>query len=151
MLDSTDILILKCLQENAQQTTKAIAQQVNLTLTPTHDRIKRLENEGVIEKYVAILNKKKLHKKLTVFCNVTLDKQTQNNFVEFEESIRQFSEIVECSVVSGGFDYLLKIIVQDMETYNHFYQTKLSVIGSVAHISSFFVMSEVKHTTSLPL
>ena len=112
---------------------------------------KRLENEGVIEYFAAIINKRKLGKWLQVHCQVTLDKQTQHNFVEFEETIRNFSEVVECSVVSGGFDYLLKILVEDMEQYNVFYQNKLAVIEAVAHINSFFVMKEVKNTHSLPL
>lgn len=150
-LDKTDIKILQLIQENAQLTLKEIAQSINLSLTPTHERIKRMEQEGIIDKYVTILNKKKLGKLLVVYCNVTLDKQTQNNFVEFEEAIKNFAEVVECSVVSGGFDYLMKVIAQDMEAYNEFYQKKLSVLQSVAHISSFFVMSEVKSTTVLPI
>lgn len=150
-LDKTDFKILGLLQENANFTIKEIALATNLSITPVHERIKRMENEGVIGKYTAILEKRKLGKWLQVHCQVTLDKQTQTNFVDFEESIKSFSEVVECSVVSGGFDYLLKILVEDMEAYNIFYQTKLAVIESVAHINSFFVMKEVKNTMELPL
>ncbi|MES2517638.1 MAG: Lrp/AsnC family transcriptional regulator [Bacteroidota bacterium] len=150
-LDATDIRILQLLQENAQFTLKEISQKVNLSITPTHDRIKRLEQEGVISKYVTILNKKMLGNPLTVYCSITLDKQQKNNFEEFEEVIRQFPEVIECSVISGSYDYLLKVIAKDMEAYNEFYQKKLSDLQSVAHISSSFVMSEVKNTTVLPL
>lgn len=150
-LDASDIRILQLLQENAQYTIKEISQKINLSMTPTHDRIKRLEQEGVIEKYVTILNKKKLGNPMVVYCNITLDKQQKNHFEEFEQAIKQFPEVIECSVISGSFDYLLKVIVKDMSAYNEFYQKKLSDLQSVAHISSSFVMSEVKNTTVLPL
>lgn len=150
-LDASDIRILQLLQENAQLTIKEISQKINLSMTPTHDRIKRLEQEGVIDKYVTILNKKMLGNPMIVYCNVSLDKQQKNHFEEFEEAIKKFPEVIECSVISGSFDYLLKVIVKDMSAYNEFYQKKLSDLQSVAHISSSFVMSEVKSTTVIPL
>ncbi len=150
-LDETDVRILQLLQKNAQLTIKEIAAEINLSITPVHDRIKKLEREGVIEKYVTILNKKRLGKGLTVFCNVTLDKQQQENFQEFNEAMLQMPEVVECCVVSGTFDYLLKIIASDVESYHTFYQEKLATLKAISHISSFFVMSEVKSTTSLPI
>lgn len=151
MLDKTDIKILTLLQENSQLTFKEISQKINLSITPVHDRVKRLEKEGVIARYVTLLDKKKIGASLTVYCNITLDKQTKNNFSEFEEEILKFPEVIECNIVSGGFDYLLKIITRDMESYNIFYQQKLSVMQSIAHIHSFFVMSEIKDTTVLPI
>jgi DNA-binding Lrp family transcriptional regulator len=151
IIDKTDILILQLLQENAQLTLKEISQKIHLSMTPTHDRIKRLEHEGVIAKYVTILNKKMLGNPLMVYCSITLDKQQKNHFEEFEEAIKQFPEVIECSVISGSFDYMIKVIAKDMEAYNEFYQKKLSDLQSVAHISSSFVMSEVKNTTVLPL
>jgi DNA-binding Lrp family transcriptional regulator len=150
-IDVTDIRILQLLQENAQLTLREISQSINLSLTPTHDRIKRLEQDGVIDRYVTILNKKVLGNLMMVYCNITLDKQQKNHFEEFEEAIKQFPEVIECSVISGNFDYLLKVIVKDMSAYNEFYQKKLSDLQSVAHISSSFVMSEVKNTTVIPL
>ena len=150
-LDATDLRILQLLQENAQFTLKEISQKINLSMTPTHDRIKRLEQEKVIDRYVTILNKKMLGNPMMVYCNITLDKQQKNHFEEFEAAIIQFPEVIECSVISGSFDYLLKVIVKDMNAYNEFYQKKLSDLQSVAHISSSFVMSEVKSTTVIPL
>jgi Lrp/AsnC family transcriptional regulator len=150
-LDAIDLRILQLLQENAQFTIKEISQKINLSMTPTHDRIKRLEQEEIIEKYVTILNKKKLGNPLVVYCSITLDKQQKNHFEEFEGAIKQFPEVIECSVISGSYDYLVKVIAKDMEAYNEFYQKKLSDLQSVAHISSSFVMSEVKNTTVLPL
>ncbi len=150
-LDETDHRILQLLQTNAQLTIKEIAADINLSITPVHDRIKKLEREGVIEKYVTILNKKRLGKGLTVYCNVTLDKQQRENFQEFNEAMLQMPEVVECCVVSGTFDYLIKIIATDVESYHNFYQEKLATLKAISHISSFFVMSEVKSTTSLPI
>lgn len=151
LLDKIDIVILKILQENSEKTLKEIAQEINLSLTPTHDRVKRLETEGFINKYVGILNRKKLGIGLIVHCQVTLDKQTKNNFSEFEKTILNYPEVVECSMVSGSFDYLLKLVIKDMDNYNQFYQQKLAVLPSVAHISTLFVIQEIKSSTELPL
>jgi len=150
-LDALDIKILKILQNNSQHTLKDIAEQVNLSLSPTHDRIKRLEMDGYIQGYVGILNRKKLNLGLMVHCQVTLEKQNRSNFSEFEKSIKEFPEVISCHLVSGNFDYYLNVISEDVESYNRFYQEKLAVLPSVAHISSLFVMDEIKTTTSLPL
>lgn len=149
ILDDTDRKILNLLQGNALLTIREIAEQINLSITPVHDRIKKLEREGIIERYVTLLNRKALGRGLTVYCFVTLDKQRQESFLEFNEAIRQMPEVLECAVVSGNFDYLLKVVVSDMEAYNSFYQSKLSVLKSVSHMSSSFVMEEVKSTTAI--
>lgn len=88
---------------------------------------------------------------MVVHCQVTLDKQTRSHFSEFEQAIAQFPEVIACSLVSGNFDYYLKLVTKDVETYNKFYQEKLAVMPMVAHISSLFVMDEIKTTTALPL
>ncbi|MEN9959992.1 MAG: hypothetical protein RL045_242 [Bacteroidota bacterium] len=150
-LDALDIRILKIIQENSQKTLKEIAEQVNLSLSPTHDRMKRLEADGYIKGYVALLNRKKLNLGLLVHCQVTLEKQTRQNFSEFEKAIKAFPEVISCHLVSGNFDYYLNVLSADVESYNRFYQEKLAVLPSVAHISSLFVMDEIKSTTALPL
>jgi Lrp/AsnC family transcriptional regulator len=150
-LDPTDLAILGILQKNALATLKDISAEINLSVSPTHDRIKRLEADGVIDNYVALINRKKIDLGMVVFCHVTLDKQTKNNFAEFEQIILKFDEIISCSLVSGSFDYYLKVVSKDVETYNQFYQEKLAVLPMVAHINSLFVMDEIKTTTALPL
>ena len=150
-LDKIDRAILDMLQNNAHLTIKEIAAAVNISLTPVHERIKKLENEGIIEKYVTLLNKKKLGKSLIVFCNITLNRQSSDDFHTFNEAINLLPEVVESSVVSGAFDYILKIIVSDMDAYYHFHQNKLANIKSVAQVHSFFVMNEVKYLTAIPL
>jgi Lrp/AsnC family transcriptional regulator len=151
VLDETDIRILRLLQKDAHYKLKDIAAKINLSLTPVHDRVKRLEREGIIDKYVTVLNKKKLGKNLTVYCQVTLVKQNYDISVVFNQAILNMPEVVECNFISGSFDYLLKIVLEDMESYHHFHQKKLSVLPEVSLINSFFIISEVKNTTMLPL
>jgi Lrp/AsnC family leucine-responsive transcriptional regulator len=150
-IDQLDLQLLKIIQTNSQKTIKEIAEQVNLSLSPTHDRLKRLELEGYIKGYVGILNRKKLNLGLLVHCQVTLEKQNRENFSSFEASIKEFPEVMSCHLVSGNFDYYLNVVSADVESYNRFYQEKLAVLPSVAHISSLFVMDEIKTTTALPL
>ena len=151
MLDETDKKILELLQKDAQLTHKDMATQINLSLTPVHDRVKRLEKEGYIEQYVALLNKKKVGNHLTVYCQVTLVKQTIDLSDAFNEAILQLPEVVECSFVSGTFDYFLKVVLPDMESYHNFHQKKLSILPQVALINSFFIIREVKNTTAVPI
>lgn len=151
VLDKIDKMILSLLQNNAHLTIKEIAAQVNISLTPVHERIKKMENEGIIEKYVTVLNKKKLGQSLIVYCNISLFKQSADDFNIFNETINQLPEVVESSVVSGSFDYIIKIIVPDMDAYYQFHQQKLATIKCVSTINSFFVMNEVKYTTAIPL
>ncbi|GAB2575564.1 Lrp/AsnC family transcriptional regulator [Spirosoma areae] len=151
ILDKTDRKILNLLQQNARLTIQEIGQQINLSKTPVHERIKRLEREGVIDRYVTILNKKKLGNLLMVYCQVTLDRQTRDAFTAFDEAVRDLPEVMECNRVSGTFDYVLKIVSRDMEAYNRFYQEHLSVIAGTLHISSFFVMADVKNSTVIPV
>jgi Lrp/AsnC family transcriptional regulator, leucine-responsive regulatory protein len=150
-LDKTDLAILNLLQGNAHLTIKEISAAVNISLTPVHERIKKLQNEGIIDKYVTLLNKKKLGKSLIVYCNITLSKQSADDFRVFNEAIDLLPEVVECSVISGAFDYILKIIVADMDAYYAFHQEKLATINCVTQINSFFVMNEVKYSTAMPL
>lgn len=150
-MDQIDRKILELIQHNSQLTYKEIAERINLSLTPVHDRIKKLEATGVIDKYVALLNKKATGRNLIVYCQVTLIKQTKEYADEFNKVIINLKQVQECHFVSGSFDYLLKIIVPDMEAYHEFHQQKLSVIPGVSLINSFFVMSEVKSTTEIPL
>lgn len=150
-LDKTDRTILSLLQANACLTIGEIGQQINLSKTPVHERIKRLERAGVIDRYVTIIDKKKVGNGLMVYCQVTLDKQTRDTFADFDAAVRDLPEVLECNRVSGSFDYLLKIVSRDMETYNRFYQERLSVIAGALHISSFFVMAEIKNSTVVPV
>jgi Lrp/AsnC family transcriptional regulator, leucine-responsive regulatory protein len=150
-MDNTDKKILVLLQNNARLTYKEIAKEINLTPTPVFDRIKKMENLGIIDRYVTILNKENIGSTLTVFCQVTLIKQTKEASRHFEDQINVLAEVVECNFVSGSFDYLLKVIVRNMASYHELHQSKLSAIEGVSLINSYFVMAESKSTTALPL
>ncbi len=150
-IDAIDVKILKLLQKDAKHTYKEIAEKVNLSLTPTHERIKKLESEGWIEKQVCILNKRKLGISLVVYSQVTLIKQTKEVSEVFCSAVKKMPEVVECSFVSGSFDYLLKIVVLDMDAYHNFHQMKLSAIEGVSLINSIFELTEIKNTTEIPI
>ncbi len=150
-LDDTDRQLLTLLQQNAHFTMHELGQRVNLSKTPVHERIKRLERAGIIGRYVAVLDKSRIGSRLQVYCQITLDKQNRDTFALFEAAITGLSAVLDCSRVSGTFDYLLKIIVPDMEYYNRFYQDQLSMIPGIVHISSFFVLVEVKNSTAVPV
>ena len=129
ILDETDKKILRLLQVDAHLTLKDIANKINLSLTPVHDRVKRLEKEGIIDKYVTILNKKKLGKNIMVYCQITLVRQTFDVSEGFNQAILDMPEVVECNFISGSFDYMLKIVLPDMDSYHQFHQKKLSVLA----------------------
>ena len=144
VLDETDLQILKILQKNAKLTTKELADAVHLTPTPVFERQKRLERQGYIKRYSAILDPEKLGQSLLVFCKVKL-KQINHEIADaFSYRIQALPEVIECYNTSGAYDYLLKVRAQDMKQYQEFVLNKLGDIDSVGSIESTFVMSEVK-------
>lgn len=150
-LDETDLKILRTLQENSNLTTKELAARVNLSTTPVFERQKRLQNDGYIKKYMAVLDAEKLHRGFVVFCQVKL-KQVNNEIAQsFMSKIREMSEVVECYNTSGEFDYLLKICVPDMVTYRQFIMDKLGRVDTLASLQSTFVMDEVKRSYAIPI
>ena len=148
-LDEIDLQILKTLQKNAKLTTKELADAVHLTPTPVFERQKRLERQGYIKKYVAILNPEKLNQGLQVFCKVKL-KQINHEIADaFVRRIARIPEVTECYNTSGSYDYLMKVRAADMKQYQEFVLNKLGEIEMLASIESTFVMSEVKQTYGL--
>lgn len=149
--DRTDLAILRTLQENAKLTTKELAAAVHLTPTPVFERLKRLERQGVIKKYVAVLDAQKLNRAFVVFCSVKLSRMNRDIALDFTRRIREISEVTECYNISGDFDYLLKINVQDMAQYQQILLNKLGTIESLGSLKSSFVMDEVKHCYGINL
>ncbi len=150
-LDETDLNILRIVQTNSNLTTKELAERVHLSTTPVFERLKRLEKEGYIQQYVAILNADKLHCGFIVFCQIKL-KQVNNRIAqEFTTAINTMPEVVECYNTSGEFDYLLKIRVNDMAAYRTFIMERLGMVDSLASLQSIFVMDETKHLHGLNL
>ena len=148
-LDAIDIKILEILQKEGRITTKALAEQLNLTTTPVFERVKRLEREGVIEKYVALLNQKKIDKKLIVFVSLSLKNHTRSYLESFVREIEGFDEVQECYHIAGNFDYMIKVIIKDMEAYERFLLTKISTNNNIATVQSSFVLSKNKYSTAL--
>jgi len=150
-IDETDLQILKTLQNNAKLTTKELADAVHLTPTPVFERQKRLERQGYIKKYVAILDPEKLGLGLMVFCKVKL-KQINHEIADaFTRRIMRIPEVTECYNTSGAYDYLLKVRARDMKQYQEFVLTKLGDIESVSSIESTFVMAEIKQNYGINL
>ena len=148
-LDKIDISILKALQENARITNKELAAKVHLSPSPVYERLKRLESEGYIERYTAVLNAEKLNLGFMVFCSVKLQRLNTDIAGDFVEKIKEIPEVTECYNVSGEFDYLLKIHAPDMKYYNQFILNVLGRIESLGSIQSSFVMNPVKQNYGL--
>ena len=145
-LDKTDIQILRTLQRNAKMTTKELAEAVHLTPTPVFERQKRLERQGYIKKYIAVLDPDRLERSLLVFCKVKLKQINREIADDFVRRIQHIPEVTECYNTSGTYDYLLKIRAADMKQYQEFVLNKLGTIESLSSLESTFVMSEVKQT-----
>ena len=144
-LDKVDLQILRTLQGNARLTTKELAAQVSLSSTPVFERLKRLENNGYIKKYIAVLDAEKLNQGFVVFCNVKLKRMNRDIAMDFAKVIQDIPEVTECYNISGSFDYLLKIHAPNMKYYQEFIINVLGTIDSLGSIESTFVMDEVKH------
>ncbi|MCA0400759.1 MAG: Lrp/AsnC ligand binding domain-containing protein [Proteobacteria bacterium] len=150
-LDRADLKILRALQQDGRLSTVALAEKVGLSPTATTERVKRLTRDGFIKGYHAELNPALLDRSLLVFIEVTLDKTTPDVFAKFAVAVRASREILECHLVAGGFDYLIKTRVKDMEAYRYLLtQTILSMPG-VRESRSYAVMEEVKHQNELPV
>lgn len=145
-LDQIDEQILALLVENAKLGSKEIAAQVGLTITPTYERIRRLEKRGFIKSYKAVLDKKKLGKNLTVLCNVQLKSHTAELLESFESQVIELQEVTSCYHIAGNFDYLLIIEIEDMDVYAQFLKSKLASIPHIATVQSSFVMRALKET-----
>ncbi len=150
-LDATDLKLLRLLQQNSKRTTKEYGLLLGLSVTATYERIRRLEKTGVITKYVALVDKKKVNKSFVVLCHVKLTQHTKDHIAQFEREVLQLDEVVECHHISGDYDYILKIYVGDMEAYRDFMVTKLTALNHIGSTQSAFVIKEVKNNTEIPL
>jgi Lrp/AsnC family leucine-responsive transcriptional regulator len=150
-LDSTDKKLINLLQNDSKQTTKQLSLQLNLSVTAIYERIKKLENQKVINKYVAIINKNKIEKSFLVFCHVKLIQHSKEYVTTFEREILKLEEVSECFHVSGDYDYILKIYVKDMDEYRNFMVTKLTAIKHIGSTHSTFAIEEIKNTTAINL
>jgi DNA-binding Lrp family transcriptional regulator len=148
-LDAKDLAILKLLQENARITVKEISEKIHLSTTPVHERIKRMEEDGVIKQYATLVDHTKVNKSLIAICYVSLKEHSKTAGTKFVKAILAMTEVVECYTISGEFDFMLKVMCADMNTYHDFHVNKLSNIENMGHVQSVFVMGIIKETHQL--
>ncbi|HPF10787.1 MAG TPA: Lrp/AsnC family transcriptional regulator [Flavobacteriaceae bacterium] len=148
-LDHIDKKLLELLQSDSKQTNKELSLKLNLSVTAIYERIRKLEREGVIKSYVALINKGHVDLGLMVFCQIKLVQHAKEYLTKFENEITQLEEILECFHVSGEYDYLLKVVVKDMEHFRNFMVTKLTTLQHIGSTQSSFVINEVKNTTAI--
>mgnify|MGYP000063519849 FL=1 len=147
-MDAIDKKLLQLLQVDTKKTTKELSLKLNLSVTAVYERIKKLEREGIIEKYVVLLNRNKINKGFVVFCHLKLLQHTKEFINQFEKEVVKLDEVLECFHVSGDYDYILKICVKDMEEYREFMVTKLTTLQHIGSTHSTFMIGEVKNTTA---
>ena len=150
-LDVTDKKILRLLQKDSKQTNKQLSLHLNLSVTAVYERIKKLEKEGFIKKYVAVIDKDKVNKSFLIFCHIKLLQHSKEFLSNFEKEILKLDEVSECFHVSGDYDYILKIYVKDMAAYREFMVTKLTTIKHIGSTHSIFTINEVKNSNEISL
>lgn len=148
-LDEKDRGILRLLQANAKITVREIAAHVHLSTTPVHERIRRLEETGVIRQYATLLDHSKVRKGLLAICYVSLKEHNKRSGARFIRTMNELNEVMECYIISGEFDFLLKIAVENMDAYYDFHVNKLGQLENIGHVQSTFVMGVVKQTHQL--
>jgi Lrp/AsnC family leucine-responsive transcriptional regulator len=151
MLDTIDKKLINLLQQDSKQTTKQLSLQLNLSVTAVYERVKKLENQKVIEKYVAIINKNKIERSFLVFCHIKLIQHSKEYVTTFEREVLKLEEVSECFHVSGDYDYILKVYVKDMDAYRNFVVTKLTAIKYIGSTHSTFTIEQVKNSTAINL
>jgi Lrp/AsnC family transcriptional regulator, leucine-responsive regulatory protein len=148
-LDAKDNAILALLQQNARITVKEIADKIHLSTTPVHERIKRMEATGVIKQYATLVDPNKVNKSLIAICYVRINEHSKTAGIKFIKAINAMPEVLECYTISGEFDFMLKVVTKDMNTYHDFHVNKLSSVDNIGHVQSTFVMGVIKQTHQL--
>ncbi len=150
-MDAIDKQLLALLQDNSRRTTKELSVKLGLSATAVYERIRKLEKSGTINKYVALLDKSKIGKGFVVFCHIKLLQHSRDFLTRFEREVNKLDEVLECYHVSGDYDYILKVCVENMEAYREFMVTKLTTLQHIGSTHSTFMISEVKNTTAFVL
>lgn len=151
ILDETDKAILRILQKSSHLTVKELAERIHLSPSPTFERQKRLERLGYIDRYMAVVNPQKVGNNILVLCNIRLKQHTQELIQEFMDAVQHIDEITECYNTSGDFDFLIKVYIKDMKSYQQFMLHKLGTIPCVGSLNSIFVIDHTKSTRGVPI
>lgn len=149
--DGTDRRILQVIQEDARISNTELADRIGLSPSPCWRRVRTLEDNGVIERYVTLVNAKAVGLPITVFATVTLEKQVESALESFEKAVMERPEVMECNLMTGEFDYLLRVVVPDLAAYERFLMDHLTRIKGIASIKSSFSLKQVSYKTALPL
>ena len=146
-IDEIDLKILRILQKDSKKTTKEVSELLNLSASPVYERIRRLEKNGYIKKYVALLDKRLVNKPITAICMVSLRYHNEGFIEKFERQIKALKEVQECYHMAGKVDFFLKINLGDLDEYHEFVRLKLSKIENIGVLESYFVLKEMYSTT----
>lgn len=150
-LDAIDRRLLVCLQENGRLSATELAARVGLTVSPCLRRLKNLERSGVIRGYAALVDQERVGLPVSVFVSIKLERQREEALETFEEAVRRCPEVMECYLMTGTRDYLLRVVVEDLSAYERFLKQTLTRVEGVASIESSFALAQVKHANALPL
>lgn len=150
-LDDIDRKILRILQRNSDLTVKELAAKLHLSTSPTFERQKRLERDGYIERYMAVVNPHKVGNGIMVLCNIRLKQHSQELIQEFMDVVQNLEEITECYNTSGDYDFLIKVYAHDMKSYQQFMLNTLGTIDCIGSLHSIFVIDETKNTHAVPI
>lgn len=150
-VDRTDLLILEALQANARISIAELAQRVSLTATPCARRVQQLERTGLIRAYVAVLDQEAVGLPVNAFVEVRLTREGKAEVAEFESAVARYPQVMECWAMSGGYDYLLRVVTHDLDGYNRFLRNELLALGCVDHVETGFALQRVIERTALPL
>ena len=148
-LDKTDKMLLMLLQKDCKQTHKELSLKLDLSVTAIYERIKKLEKAGIIREYVALVDKTQVNRTFIAFCHIKLVQHSQDFVTKFEREVSKLDEVMECYHISGDYDYLLKVLVEDIAAYRDFMVNKLTTIDHIGSTHSMFMINEVKHSTAI--
>ena len=150
-IDDTDRRILRRLQKSGRLSNAELADQINLSASACHRRVQRLEKEGIIKGYVALLNARKVDRPTTVFVEITLSGQADEVLDAFERAVARIPDVLECHLMAGSADYLLKVVAGDTEDFARIHRRYLACLPGVAQMQSSFALRTVRNTTALPV
>ena len=150
-LDPIDRKILAILQADSRVTMQELADKVGLSVSPCHRRVKLLEERGVITRYIAMVDQKSVGLPVSVFISIKLERQKEEDLNRFARAISKWEEVLECYLMTGTRDYLLRVVTADLPSYEAFIKTKLTRLDGIASIESSFALSQVKYTIALPV
>jgi Lrp/AsnC family transcriptional regulator len=149
--NSTDIQILEALQQDGNLTSQQVADKINISQSPCWRRINKLEEQGLIRRKVALLDREKLGMDVVVFATINLTTQGRDNLEVFEKEVVVLPEVMECYTMAGAWDYMLKIVVKDIRHYEKFVREKLTKLANIGEVHSHIAVTEIKNSTVLPL